>query len=82
MSIVIYRLSNIYLSCIYRICNVVDSGRIEEFRGRHGVPTGRSQASYCLEFRGRKNEYIRDNEQRKRTSAAWGLRLWKIIDSY
>ena len=22
---VIYRLSNVYLSCIYRICNVVDS---------------------------------------------------------
>ena len=25
---VIYRVSNVYLSCIYRICNVVDSGGI------------------------------------------------------
>ena len=25
MNMVIYRLSNVYLSCIYRICNVVDS---------------------------------------------------------
>ena len=29
MNRVIYRLSNVYLSCIYRICNVVDSVRIE-----------------------------------------------------
>ena len=25
---VIYRVSNVYLSCIYRICNVVNSGRV------------------------------------------------------
>ena len=29
---VIYRVSNVYLSCIYRICNVVDSVMVEEFR--------------------------------------------------
>ena len=28
MNRVIYRVSNVYLSCIYRICNVVDSGRV------------------------------------------------------
>ena len=49
---VIYRVSNVYLSCIYRICYVVDRGRGEGFRGRHGVPTGRSQASYRLEVKG------------------------------
>ena len=38
---VIYRVSNVYLSCIYRICNVIDRGRGEEF-------IGRSQASYRL----------------------------------
>ena len=48
---VIYRVSNVYLSCIYRICNVVDSGRGEEFRGRHKVPTGRP-TGYRLEVKG------------------------------
>ena len=31
---VIYRISNVYLSCIYRIYNVVDSGRIAENKER------------------------------------------------
>ena len=43
-TVLIY-VSNVYLSCIYRICNVVDSGRGEGFRGRHGVPTGRAEGA-------------------------------------
>ena len=29
---VIYRVSNVYLSCIYRICNVVDRGNSANYR--------------------------------------------------
>ena len=51
MNRVIYRVSNVYLSCIYRICNVVDSGLVAEFRGRHKVPIGRP-TGYRLEVKG------------------------------
>ena len=49
-TVLIY-VSNVYLSCIYRICNVVDRGRVEGFRGR-------SQARYRLEVKGYRLEVM------------------------
>ena len=51
-------LSIVYLSCIYRICNVVNSGLVAKFRGRHKVPTGRP-TGYRLEVKGKGGLFAR-----------------------
>ena len=56
MPILIYRLSNVYLSCIYRICNVVNSGRVaenkerrkREERGRNREDIGKKIDGICI----------------------------------
>ena len=54
MNRVIYRVSNVYLSYIYRICNVVDSENSANYRRALKAQfRGRSQASYRLEVKGR-----------------------------
>ena len=56
ISSIIYRLSNVYLSCIYRICNVVNSGRVaenkerrkREERGRNREDIGKKIDGICI----------------------------------
>ena len=74
-------LSIVYLSCIYRICNVVDSGNSANYRRALKAQfRGRSQASYRLEVKG--GEFpnsIRDNKQRKKNKR----RLWTaLVEDY
>ena len=66
---VIYRVSNVYLSCIYRICNVVDSGNSANYR-----------RALKAQFRGEGTRIVFGIiNKEKRTSAVCELRLLKII---